>query len=41
MGKEIDGRADEYALAEGLHRPLKPGDLKRCRNEFPALDRIE
>jgi hypothetical protein len=27
--------------AEGLHRPLKPGDLKRCRHEFPALDRLE
>ena len=27
--------------AEGLHRPLKPGDLKRCRNEFPELDRLE
>ena len=27
--------------AEGQHRPLKPGDLKRCRHEFPALDRLE
>ena len=27
--------------AEGLHGRLKPGDLKRCRNKFTALDRLE